>query len=215
MTKGCRAHWRSFLAFAAALVVAACSGGGPILANPPAAVPPIASAFPTPSRIADPLPVELPRDDGPHRRLTEWWYYTGHLRAADGRRFGFEYVIFRAERGAFPTSWVSHLAITDETAGVFHYGQRLEVGSGVDRSAGDGGAPAGFNLAIAGANPTQRATLQRPPWTMTGVNGKDRLAASLSADEAAAAVSPGGLGLELALLATKPEIGRASCRERV
>ena len=26
----------------------------------------------------------LPRDDGPHDRLTEWWYYTGHLR--DGRR---------------------------------------------------------------------------------------------------------------------------------
>ena len=33
-----------------------------------------------------------PRDDAPHDRLTEWWYYTGHLRAADGRRFGFEFV---------------------------------------------------------------------------------------------------------------------------
>ena len=30
---------------------------------------------------ADPLPVVLPRDDGPHDRLTEWWYYTGHLAA--------------------------------------------------------------------------------------------------------------------------------------
>ena len=31
-----------------------------------------------------------------------------------GRRYGFEYVIFRAERGALPGRWASHLAITDE-----------------------------------------------------------------------------------------------------
>ena len=36
---------------------------------------------PPPVAVADPLPVVLPRDDGPHDRLTEWWYYTGHLRA--------------------------------------------------------------------------------------------------------------------------------------
>ena len=70
----------------------------------------------------------LPRDDAPHDRLTEWWYYTGHLRAGDGSRYGFEYVIFRAERGRFPVSWVSHLAITDETGDRFLYDQRLEVG---------------------------------------------------------------------------------------
>ena len=27
----------------------------------------------------------FPADDGPHDRLTEWWYYTGHLQAGDGR----------------------------------------------------------------------------------------------------------------------------------
>ena len=32
-----------------------------------------------PPRPPDPRPVVLPRDDGPHDRLTEWWYYTGHL----------------------------------------------------------------------------------------------------------------------------------------
>jgi hypothetical protein len=36
--------------------------------------------------------------------------------------------------GAFPTSWASHLAITDETGDRFHYAQRLEVGDLVDRS---------------------------------------------------------------------------------
>ena len=38
--------------------------------------------------------------------------------AGGGRRFGFEFVIFRAERGAFPVTWASHLALTDETAGL-------------------------------------------------------------------------------------------------
>ena len=66
-------------------------------------------------RPPDPQPIVLPADDAPHDRLTEWWYYTGHLRTSDGRRFGFEFVIFRAERGGLPVSWASHLAITDET----------------------------------------------------------------------------------------------------
>ena len=39
---------------------------------------------------------------------------------------------------------------------------------------------------------------------MTGADGADRLAATLAPDEAAAAGSPGGLGLDLTLEATKP-----------
>jgi len=76
--------------------------GGPILANPLPSEAPIVRPSPAPTRTPDPQPVELPRDDGPHDRLTEWWYDTGHLVAADGRRFGFEMVIFRAERGRLP-----------------------------------------------------------------------------------------------------------------
>ena len=91
-----------------AFLVAACSG--PILANPPAERPtPPTTASPTPG-LPDPQPVGLPGDDGPHQRLTEWWYYTGHLIDDGGRRYGFEFVIFRAERGDFPVSWASHLA---------------------------------------------------------------------------------------------------------
>jgi len=26
---------------------------------------------------------------------TEWWYYTGNVKSADGRRFGFELTFFR------------------------------------------------------------------------------------------------------------------------
>jgi len=195
------------------LVAAGCSGvlgrsggvgGAPILANPPVPRPSLPAATPTPVVVADPLPVVLPRDDGPHDRLTEWWYYTGHLRAANGERYGFEYVIFRAERGAFPTSWVSHLAVTDESGDRFLYSQRLEIGAQVDRSPiGPDGEPTGFDLALTGTDPSDSATFGRPAWTLTGSNGSDRLVAALAPDEAAAAGSPAGLGLDLRLLATK------------
>jgi predicted secreted hydrolase len=203
-----RARWGAPTAVVLLVVVAllaGCSGGGgPILANPSA---PLASPPPkaTPSlRSPDPLPVELPRDDAPHDRLTEWWYYTGHLRADDGRRFGFEYVIFRAERGAFPVSWVSHLAITDETNQRFVYGQRLEVGPGVDRSLPEGGTSAGFDLGIVGPDPSKPDSAGRAPWTMAGADGIDRLVARMDPDEAAAAGVPGGLSLDLQLRSTKP-----------
>lgn len=185
----------------------ACSGGGPILANSPAPQPSVAPAATAAPAPADPQPIDLARDDAPHDRLTEWWYYTGHLRSADGRRFGFEYVIFRAERGAFPVSWVSHLAITDETNGRFHYSQRLEVGPGVDRSTpGTAGTAAGFDLAIRGIAATTTQGGEVPAWTMTGAAGNDRLSAALAPDEAARAGSPGGLGLDLRLRATKPPV---------
>ena len=158
-----------------AALAAACSGA-PILANPVAPLPSRPVATSPAAAPIDPQPIELPRDDAPHDRLTEWWYYTGHLRSADGRRYGFEYVIFRAERGAFPTSWVSHLAITDEPNDRFLYSQRLEVGPGVDqgrRRLERRATPTGFDLAISGFDPTQAAAPPRPPWTMTGADGRD------------------------------------------
>jgi predicted secreted hydrolase len=193
----------------AVLVVAGCTAGQPILAAPPASVPAIPPPTARPVAVADPLPVVLPRDDGPHDRLTEWWYYTGHLAgtAADGtaRKLGFEYVIFRAERGSFPTTWASHLAITDETGQRFLYSQRLEVGERVDRSPRDAsGVPTGFDLSLTGLDPSDAATFDRPSWTMHGAGGDDVLAATLSKPEAEAAGSPGGLALALTLQATKP-----------
>ncbi len=39
---------------------------------------------------------EFPGDHGSHPAFrTEWWYYTGHLRARNGRPFGFELTFFR------------------------------------------------------------------------------------------------------------------------
>ncbi len=205
------ARSRGRLAVASLIVVAATVGacsttaGAPLLANPTAARPSIAAPTAAPSRAPDPAPVVLPRDDGPHDRLTEWWYDTGHLRAKDGTRYGFEYVIFRAERGAFPTSWASHLAITDESGHRFVYSQRLEVGDQVDRSPRDAdAAPTGFDLSLSGIDPSRPATFGRPAWTMTGGGGTDHLMATLAPDEAATAGMPEGMGLDLALEARKP-----------
>ncbi|MFI5227001.1 MAG: lipocalin-like domain-containing protein, partial [Candidatus Limnocylindrales bacterium] len=195
-----------------ALGLVACTAGGPILANPTAAIP-VPSVAPSGSpRPPDPQPIVFPRDDAPHDRLTEWWYYTGHLRdRATGDRYGFEFVVFRAERGAFPVTWASHLAITDEAHDRFAYAQRSEVGPRVDL-----GSTTGFSLGISGSDaPSSPSTPTSAPvspsplppgpvWTMTGAGGTDSLSAALSPAEAAAAGVPGGLGLSLALRATKP-----------
>ena len=211
---GAAGRSRVWALLAIALLAGACtSAGGPILANPTAPRPSVDAPSAQPSRPLDPVPITLPRDDGPHERLTEWWYYTGHLQTAGGARFGFEDVIFRAERGAFPTSWVSHLAITDETGGRFLYGQRLETGPQVDRSPRDaGGVPSGFDLTLSPARSASAAAASAAaasaaaapaPWSMSGGGGTDRLLATLTPDEAARAGSPGGLALDLAIRSTK------------
>jgi predicted secreted hydrolase len=48
------------------------------------------------ARALAPRSFEFPRDHGAHPEFRhEWWYVTGNLDSADGRRFGFELTIFR------------------------------------------------------------------------------------------------------------------------
>ncbi len=201
-----QARFRAAVLAATVAVLAGCSGS-PILANPPQEFPTLPPATPAPPLPADPVPVVLPRDDGPHDRLTEWWYYTGHLATADGRRFGFEAVIFRAERGDVPVTWASHLALTVEDGGQgFLYGQRSEIGPGVDRSPRDAsGVPTGFDLSIGGPTSPGLDGVIDPgatPWHLAGSDGDDRIEAALSPTEAMAAGA--AFGLDLTLESTKP-----------
>jgi len=187
-----------------AVVLAACSG--PILANPPLLEVAPSAAPATPAPPPDPVAVSFPRDDGPHDRLTEWWYYTGHLVAADGRRFGFEAVVFRAERGAAPTAWASHLALTDESGRRFLYAQRAEIGGQVDASPrGADGSPTGFDLRLGGL-PLENG--EYPPdsttWRLAGSGGIDTIDAVLTSAEAAAAGAP--FGLQLSLAPSRPAV---------
>ncbi len=87
-----------------------------------------AQATPTPPR-----PINLPADESPHDGLTEWWYYTGHLRAEDGANYGFESVIFQSLRSDFAPIFSAHTAVTDRTRKTFAYDQKLgaaQVGTG-------------------------------------------------------------------------------------
>ncbi len=190
-----------------ALALAGC-GGGPILANPPLDLGAPPTAAPTATPLPDPQPIVLagaagPGDEAPHHRLTEWWYYTGHLADADGGRYGFEVVVFRAERGDLPVSWASHLALTDETGHRFLYAQRSWIGQGVDVSA-TMSMPIGFALAMPARAGTGAATPGAPAWSLLGTPDGDRISAGLTDAEAQAA--GGSFALDLALRSSKPAV---------
>jgi predicted secreted hydrolase len=77
---------------------------------------------------------EFPRDHFSHPEFqTEWWYYTGNLKAADGHRFGFELTFFRqgVSRDASKTAtwdvkdvYLAHLALSDVDGGEFYHSER-------------------------------------------------------------------------------------------
>ena len=65
--------------------------------------------------------VSLPADDTAHpKEPMEWWYWTGHLKTADGRWFGFEEVFFRVVVAGVPAHMV-HSAVTDIDGNTFHH----------------------------------------------------------------------------------------------
>jgi predicted secreted hydrolase len=102
-----------------------------------------AGAFAEPYRLALPgYQYAFPRDHFNHPEYqTEWWYYTGNLRSADGKRFGFEMTFFRhgVDRSAraknvwdVSDAWLAHLALSDIDGGRFFHTERLNrAGAGV------------------------------------------------------------------------------------
>lgn len=77
----------------------------------------------------------FPQDHYSHDEFkTEWWYYTGHLKAKDGRRFGFELTFFRnganyepGQKGklALDNFYLAHFAVTDERDKKFVFYEKL------------------------------------------------------------------------------------------
>ncbi len=78
---------------------------------------------------------EFPRDHFNHPDYqTEWWYYTGNLKSADGHRYGFELTFFRQavrRDAAMATVWdlrdlyLAHLALSDLDGGKFYHTERV------------------------------------------------------------------------------------------
>ena len=125
------------------------------------AAPPEPGLPPAPLRTPAALPpVTFPKDEAPHADLTEWWYYTGHLEAADGRRWGFELVTFQILRATILPYYVAHFAVTDHKRGRFRYEDRSSQGTQTQ-------PPQGFALDVGG-------------WRMSGLLGDDRLQAAMS-----------------------------------
>lgn len=80
---------------------------------------------------------KFPADHAAHPDYrTEWWYYTGHLQTTTGKRYGYQLTFFRRRVDSSgvtlnPSKWfadnvyMAHMAITDETARRFAYGEKL------------------------------------------------------------------------------------------
>ncbi len=88
----------------------------------------------------EPRALRFPRDLGAHSRYrSEWWYFTGNLTSADGRRFGFQLTFFRFALSADPpvrqSAWaandiyMAHFALSDVAGGRFHAFERLSRGA--------------------------------------------------------------------------------------
>ena len=197
---------RTIVTAVLAVTLVACAGGaggGPILANPTAAAT-VRSPAPTapPVAVADPLPVVLPRDDGPHDRLTEWWYYTGHLRAADGaplrlrvRRSSAPSAAASRRRGRRTSRSPTRPATGSSTPSASRSGAQ------VDRSPRGCGRRCRPGSTSSVRAPTRRdpRTSGRPAWTMAAPAAATTCSPPSRTDEAALAGAPGGLGLDLRL----------------
>jgi predicted secreted hydrolase len=142
------------------------------------------------ARASEPRLFAFPDDHGPHPDYrTEWWYYTGNLATAEGRRFGFQLTFFRIAQApaaeARPSKWaatqvfMAHFAVTDVAAGRFHPATRLVRGA--------------LDLAGATARPFR---VWAEDWSVEG-EGEEALPMRLRAAE-------GPVAIDLVLEAGKP-----------
>src|SRR6202011_4119146 len=96
-------------------------------------------------------PITLPQDHLPHYQFrTEWWYFTGNLKTVDGRAFGYQLTFFRhgyRPPGAGPAVTsrfvmndvkFAHFAVTDVSAGRFHFDSRFSRGAYGEAGFGQG-----------------------------------------------------------------------------
>ena len=84
---------------------------------------------------------QFPRDHFDHPEYqTEWWYYTGNIRSAEGGRFGFELTFFRqgVSRDVSTSTWdvrdiyLAHFALSDLDGGKFYHAERINrAGPGI------------------------------------------------------------------------------------
>jgi predicted secreted hydrolase len=117
------------------------------------------------ARAIEPRNWQFPADFGAHPEFqTEWWYYTGNLAAENGRRFGYQFTIFR--RAITPQNvdsesewranqiYMVHFTVSDVEGGQFYHDERYSRG--------------GAGLAGATADPRYHVWLEN--WQITALN---------------------------------------------
>ena len=95
--------------------------------------------------------ITLPQDHFPHYQYrTEWWYFTGNLRAVDGRAFGYQLTFFRhgyrppglgqpaTSRFVMNDVKFAHFAVTDVSGEKFHFDSRVSRGAYGEAGFADG-----------------------------------------------------------------------------
>jgi len=172
------------------------------------------------AQVRVPRQFSFPEDYGPHPSYQhEWWYFTGHLQASDGRRYGFELTFFRVglappslaasqtlapsqATGAAPSAWrarqiyAAHFAITDVSRGRFH--ARARYARDALGLAGARTDPwrvwlGGWSV---GAEPEPRSPPQAPgPWTLRAAD--EAYALSLQLTPLGPAMLNGDAGLSI------------------
>jgi predicted secreted hydrolase len=144
-------------------LLAACGAPGTIHSG--GSLPPVTTAAPTQPPLP---PITFPQDEAPHQNLTEWWYYTGHLHGSSAQgaahTYGFELTFFQTLRGQLPPYYAAHFAISDITAGQFHYDERSGFASPDAIPAP--GSTKGFAITLGG-------------WSINGLGGHDTLSATM------------------------------------
>jgi predicted secreted hydrolase len=139
----------------------------------------------------EPREFVFPLDHGAHPEYhNEWWYFTGNLATADGRRFGYQWVLFRAaltpqpversSRWGADQAYMSHFAVTDAAGKRFRFFERYARGA----------------AGLAGVQ-TEPLRLWLEDWSLEEQAGAGGWRLQASADE---------VGLELELQALKPVV---------
>ena len=143
------------------------------------------------ARAIDARRWQFPADHGAHPDFqTEWWYYTGNVAGADGRRFGYQFTIFR--RAIAPTEadsesewrtnqlYMAHFAVSDVAGGAFYHDERF--------------SRAGAGLAGAETVPNYRVWLGG--WQVVGQNE--------AATQTRISAATGAVAIDLTLEQAKP-----------
>ena len=70
--------------------------------------------------------IKLPEDELPHDVPVEWWYISGHLTDAQGRRYGVMASFFTSKLGNFPRSHFMIYQLVEKDAKKFYSGSLIE-----------------------------------------------------------------------------------------